>query len=173
MNRTFADWLIGTGMPENRFLLEMERVIPWKRIERLLNQELPNPGGGRPPFPFIRLFRMTLLQWWNGLSDAQTEFQCADRFSFRKFLGLGVNDRIPDSTTLEAFRHKLETAGLQEKLLKELDHLFSEKGFFLKSGTLVDATFVKAARPKSDQIVNEAKREMAIAHRCPWGKRKN
>jgi len=150
MGRTFADWLVESGMPENRFLDEMERVIPWDRVEALLNREIPNPGGGRPPFPFIRLFRMTLLQWWHGLSDAQTEFQCADRFSFRKFLGLGISDRVPDSTTLEDFRHKLEAAGLQEKLLKELDALFVERGFFLKSGTLVDATFVKAARPKSD-----------------------
>ncbi len=58
MSRTFADWLIESGMPENRFLDEMERVISWSHIEALLNQELPNPGGGRPPTPFIRLFRL-------------------------------------------------------------------------------------------------------------------
>lgn len=150
MGRSFADWLVESGLPENRFLEEMDRVIPWSRIEELLNREIPNPGGGRPPYPFAILFRMTLLQWWHGLSDAQTEFQCADRLTFRKFLGLGLMDRVPDSTTLEEFRHKLEARNLQARLLAELDSLFVEKGLILREGTLVDATFVKASRPKAD-----------------------
>jgi len=150
MGRTFADWLVDSGMPENRFLEEAEQVIPWGRIEHLLKESLPNPGGGRPPYPFILLFRMTLLQWWHGLSDREAEFQCADRFSFRKFLGLGVSDSVPDASTLEDFRHKLEAGHLQERLLVALDRLFVEKGLIVSRGTLADASFVKAARPKQD-----------------------
>ena len=69
--RSFADWLV--AIPENRFLEEMDRLLPWPGIEATLERELPNPGGGRPPTPFRLLFRMTLIQWWYGLGDLETE----------------------------------------------------------------------------------------------------
>lgn len=150
MGRTLADWMVESGMPENRFLEEMDRILPWDWIEDTLRRELHNPGGGRPPYPFMVMFRMMLIQWWYGLSDAQSEFQCADRMTFRKFLGLGLMDKIPDSSTLEDFRHKLEAHQLQEKLLSRMDALLACKGLVCSTGTLVDATFVKAARPKAD-----------------------
>jgi transposase, IS5 family len=128
----------------------MERIIPWKEIDVLLESHMPNPGGGRPPYPFQLMLRMTLLQWWHGLGDLQTEFECADKFSFRRFLGLGLTDKVPDGTTLEDFRHKMETCQLQQKLHRLLNDLMERRGLFVKKGTLVDATFVKAARPNAD-----------------------
>jgi len=60
------------------------------------------------------MLKMHLLQTWYGLSDEQTEFQCKDRLTFRKFLNLGIedNDNVPDATTLENFRHKLVESNL-------------------------------------------------------------
>lgn len=152
MTWSIADFLVVPNLPENRFLEEMERVIPWKQIDRLLEQGLPAPlSGGRPAYPFNLLMRMTLLQWWHGLSDAQTEFQCADRMSFRRFLNLGLTDKVPDASTLEDFRHKLEAARLQIEILAMLEALLIEKGLLVNKGTLADASFVKAARPRQDK----------------------
>jgi transposase, IS5 family len=150
MSRSFVDWMTEGVFPENRFLEEMERIIPWKAIDELLETHLPNKGGGRPPYPLQLMLRMTLIQWWHGLGDLQTEFECADKLSFRRFLGLGLNDRIPDGTTLEDFRHKMEACQLQVKLHELLNGLMERRGLFVKTGTLVDATFVKASRPKAD-----------------------
>jgi IS5 family transposase len=92
---------------------------------------------------------MHLLQTWFGLSDAQTSFQCEDRLSFRKFLGLSIDKPIPDSTTLENFRHELENTGLDEGLLRHLDDFFKQKGLLLKEGNMVDASFIEAnSRPR-------------------------
>jgi len=150
MKLTFADWMTESGFPTNRFLDEMDRIIPWQQVDALVKANIPNPGGGRPPFDFNLMIRMTLIQWWYGLSDLDTEFRCADSFSFRRFLKLGITDKIPDGTTLADFRHKMEACQLQQQLHILLDRLMQQQGLFVKAGTLVDATFIKAARPKTD-----------------------
>ena len=146
-----ADLAFTKACPSHRFLEEMANVVPWDLFEQQLTQHLRHKAGGRPPYPRLLLFKLHLLQLWHGLSDAQTEFQCHDRLSFRKFLGLGIDARIPDSTTLENFRHELRASGLDERLLNVLDAFFKQQGLLLKEGNVVDATFVKAnARPKKD-----------------------
>jgi IS5 family transposase len=92
---------------------------------------------------------MYLLQLWFSLSDVQTEFQCQDRMSFRRFLGVSFNSPIPDSTTLEDFRRDMRNADLDTRFLNDLDDFFKDAGLLLKQGSLVDATFMKAnARPR-------------------------
>lgn len=157
MSLTFADW-IANGFPENRFLEEMQRLLPWQHIQTLLEAEMPNPGGGRPPTDFLLLFKMTLIQWWYGLGDLDTEFRCADSFSFRRFLGLGMADPVPDGTTLALFRQKMQSVGLQEKLNETVCRLLEQKGLLLKQGTIVDATFVKGARPRHDPDSKKGKK---------------
>jgi transposase, IS5 family len=147
----FADLAIAQVAPTHRFLDEMNRTIPWELFDRLLDTHIRRKSGGRPPYPLRLLFKMSLLQTWFGLSDAQTEFQCRDRLSFRTFLGLGIDDRIPESTTLENFRHDLIRTGLDVKLVNELDAFFKAKGLLLKEGNLVDASFIQAnSRPRKD-----------------------
>lgn len=147
----FADYFLQKACPQHRFLEEMTESLPWQRFEDLLNQHLPIQKTGRRPYPKILLFKMYLLQLWFSLSDAQTEFQCRDRLSFRKFLGVSVDASIPDSTTLEDFRRDMRNAKLDTLLLNDLDLFFQEAGLLLKQGSLVDATFMKAnARPRKD-----------------------
>jgi IS5 family transposase len=147
----FADIVFAQICPSHRFLEEMSRVIPWDLFEQALQDKIRHKTGGRPPYPRLLLFKMHLLQMWFGLSDAQTSFQCEDRLSFRKFLRLGIAESIPESTTLENFRHELEDTGLDEGLLAHLDTFFKEKGLLLKEGSMVDATFIEAnSRPRKD-----------------------
>ncbi len=130
--------------PSNTFLEEMQEIVPWERIEKFLNGKIPSKTGGRPAYSLLLLYKMHLLQTWYGLSDAGCEFQVKDRFSFRLFLALEIQDKVPDASTLEDFRHKLAENGLAEELLAEMDCYFQEKKLILKEGNLVDATFLKA-----------------------------
>lgn len=147
----FADLAIAQACPTHRFLEEMSVTIPWDWFEAKLKAHIHHKPGGRPPYSRLLLFKMHLLQNWFALSDAQVQFQCQDRLSFRKFLGLGINDKIPDSTTVEDFRHELLQTGLSSNLLVELDRLFQEQGLLLKQGSLVDASFMQAnSRERKD-----------------------
>lgn len=148
---SLADLIIADICPTHRFLEEMTHAIPWTLFESQLIQHIHHKTGGRPPYPRLLLFKVSLLQTGFHLSDAQTEFQCCDRLSFRKFLALSIDDSIPDATTLENFRKELRETGLDVGLVDTLDRFFMEEGILLKEGNLVDASFIKAnSRPKKD-----------------------
>lgn len=149
----FAQHVVNEVNPGNRFLEEMNQAVPWEILKRELERGINRKSGGRPPYPLLLLLKMHLLQVWFGLSDAGCEYQIRDRLSFREFLGLGINERIPDATTLENFRHDFEP--MSEGVLARLDGFFKEKGLLLKEGNMVDATFIQAnSRPHKDQERN-------------------
>jgi transposase, IS5 family len=148
---SLADLIIADVCPTHRFLEEMTHAIPWTLFEKQLTLHIHHKTGGRPPYPRLLLFKMSLLKTWFCLSDAQTEFQCRDRLSFRKFLGLSIDDSIPEATTLENFRQELRETGLDVGLIDTLDDFFNEQGILLTEGNLVDASFIRAnCRPKKD-----------------------
>jgi transposase, IS5 family len=102
---------------------------------------------GRPPCPPLVLFKMSLLQHCYGLSDPQCEELVADRISWRRFVGLGLQDKVPDETTLVYFRRRLREEGAHEGLLLQLvNRQLEEQGLILRTCTLVDATLLQAAR---------------------------
>jgi hypothetical protein len=98
------------------FRAEIEAVV-------LTPDEVRKSSAGRKPIDAIVLFRMLVLQALNNLSDDQAEYQVRDRLSFTRFLRLGIEDSIPDATTLWLCREKLAKAGLIEKLFDRFDQL--------------------------------------------------
>jgi IS5 family transposase len=108
---------------------------------------------GRPPFPPIVMFRALLLAQWYDLSDRDLEEALCDRLSFRRFVGLAMEQTTPDHTTLCRFRERLNEAGLSGKLLALVNAQIEAKGLMLKRGTLIDATIVEtaAARPAANE----------------------
>jgi IS5 family transposase len=149
----FAQFVVEGVCPENRFLEEMNKVVPWELLEKELKRGIIRKSGGRPAYPLLLLFKMHLLQVWFGLSDVGCEFQVRDRLSFRRFLGLEIDGSVPEATTLENFRH--DFAPISAKVLSRLDNFFKEQGLLLKSGNVVDATFIRAnSRPHKDPEKN-------------------
>src|SRR5438552_18731627 len=78
----------------------------------------------------------------HNLSDEQVEYQVRDRLSFTRFLRLGIEDRIPDGTTLWLFREKLAKAGLIERLFDRFDQHLGAQGYIARGGQIIDATIV-------------------------------
>lgn len=139
--------------PANDFLERLDATVNFKPIEKALQAMYPATLG-RPPCPPLALFKMSLLQHCYGLSDPQCEELVSDRMSWRRFTGLGLQDKVPDETTLVRFRQRLMEHGLHEKLLQLVNRQLEQKGFILKTCTLVDATLLQAARrapSKADQ----------------------
>jgi IS5 family transposase len=134
-----------SSTPANDFLERLDRALEWRPLERALQAMYPATTG-RPPCPPLALFKMSLLQHCYGLSDPQCEELVSDRLSWRRFVGLGLQDKVPDETTLVRFRQRLVEHGLQKKLLGLVNRQLEQKGFILKTCTLVDATLLQAAR---------------------------
>ena len=137
-----------SGRGRNPALERVAALVDWDRIEALLSG-LREDGPGRPGYRPLLLFKALLLQAWYGLSDAELEYRLGDSLAFGRFVGLSLEDDIPDHTTLCRFRNRLISGRLLEKLFAELDRQLEAAGLVLKTGTLLDATLVEtsAARP--------------------------
>ena len=139
-----------------KFLAEMDAVVPWLRLLALIGPHYPRvgPKGGRPPMPLETMLRIYFLQNRYALSDPMAEEMLYDSDAMRQFVGIELgDDRIPDETTILNFRHLLEKHQLTEKLFAEENGHLADQGITLRSGTLVDATIIDA--PSSTK--NEAK----------------
>jgi IS5 family transposase len=137
----------GKKTRREQFLSEMERVVPWARLCAVIEPHYPKPrnSGGRPPLPLERMLRIYCLQQWYNLSDPGAEDSLYDSITMRHFAGVKTDaDVIPDETTILNFRRLLETHGLTEQLLAEINALLSQRGLFVGKGTIVDATIINA-----------------------------
>ncbi len=128
--------------------------LDWRRFGKTLRKVFKDCKDGRPSYPPVMLFKVLLLQQWYGLSDPMAEEAIGDRLSFRRFLGLGLHDAIPDETTICRFRGRVAEKGLGDKLLRELNRQLDGKGLLVKHGTLVDASLVEAQTrpPRKDDL---------------------
>jgi IS5 family transposase len=128
-----------------RFLAEMNAVMPWPRLLGLIEPHYPKPGKGTQPLPMERMLRIYFMQHWFNLSDPGAEDALYDSESMRRFAGIELaEDVIPDESTILRFRHLLERHGLTERIFEEVRELLEEKRLLLKSGTIVDATIIAA-----------------------------
>jgi transposase, IS5 family len=128
-----------------RFLAEMDQVIPWQRLIALIEPHYTKPGRGRRPLGLEKMLRIYFLQHWFDLSDPAAEDAIYDSESMRRFVGVELGeDTIPDESTILRFRHLLEEHELTRAIFEGIGSLLEEKGLLLKQGTIVDATIIAA-----------------------------
>jgi IS5 family transposase len=149
---SFVEALLPGGLKGSGRLDRLTELVRWYRFEKLLarlRQEGPGRAGYRPAV----MFKALLLQSLYGLSDPELEEALGDRLSFRRFVGLSLEDDTPDHTTICRFRLKLIDDGLLDKLFAELDRQLEQAGVILKRGTMLDATLIEtgAAAPPRGQ----------------------
>src|SRR3990170_2474750 len=128
-----------------KFLEEMNRVIPWAELLQIIKGYYPKAGNGRQPMPIERMLRIYFMQQWYGLSDPAMEDALYDIESLRRFAGIDMEtDAIPDETTILNFRHLLEKHELTKQIFEKTQWYLKEKGLLLREGTIVDATIINA-----------------------------
>jgi transposase, IS5 family len=148
---SFVDALLPQGAGGSGRLDRLTGLVKWYRFEKRL-AGLRSEGPGRAGYAPLLMFKALLLQSLYGLSDAELEEALGDRLSFRRFVGLGLEDATPDHTTICRFRLRLIEQNLLETLFAELDRQLEQAGVILKRGTMLDATVIEtgASRPPRD-----------------------
>ncbi len=146
--RTFASlaWTQkGKVTRRERFLAEMDAVIPWARLQALIAPHYPQAGAGRQPLGLAKMLRIYFLQQWFNLSDPQAEDSIYDSEAMRRFARVELGDDVvPGESTILRFRHLLEQHGLTQRIFEEIRELLEERRLLLKAGTNVDATIIAA-----------------------------
>jgi IS5 family transposase len=128
-----------------RFLAEMDAVIPWASLVAIVRPHYPVAGKGRPPLDLETMLRVYFCQQWFNLSDPAAEDAIYDSESIRRFVRVDLGeDTVPDESTILRFRHLLEAHELTEDIFIAIGAILESKGMMLKKGTIVDATIINA-----------------------------
>jgi IS5 family transposase len=158
---TLADGMLADlGGPRTASLLErLDAATPWEQLAAVVRPLYRNTSakGGRPNVPVIVMLKITMMQRWFGLSDPAMEEAILDRLSFRRFLGLGIDDPAIDHATIALFRKRLHDAGLASELFDIVNVHLQAQGLIVSEGTAVDATIIEAPRGrlrKNDPLEN-------------------
>jgi IS5 family transposase len=157
--RTFASlaWTTkGKVTRRERFLAEMDAVIPWAPLLALIAPHYPQAGRGRQPLGLEKMLRIYFVQQWFNLSDPQAEDALYDSEAIRRFVGVELGDDVvPDESTILRFRHLLERHQLTEALFGAIRDQLTAQRLLLQAGTIVDATIIHA--PSSTKNVAHAR----------------
>ena len=129
-----------------RFLDEMNRVVPWAELVAVIEPVYPKAEGpGRPPVGVDRMLRLHCLQQWFNLSDPAVEEALYDSRAMRQFVGIDLGrEPVSDETTIGKFRHLLEAHQLGEQLFVRIREQLVTQGLQVSRGTIVDATIIAA-----------------------------
>lgn len=142
------------GDPLERLIKGVDFEVFRGFLEEKLPSKIQNKGG-RPPYDYILMFKILILQRFYNLSDDQVEYQINDRISFMRFLNLTLADDVPDSKTVWNFREKLITKELIEPIfylfLKELEKL----DLIVNQGKIIDASFVEVPKQRNSREDND------------------
>lgn len=150
---------------KNRKVTRTEKKL--RKIERLLNFEdvverfsvidkTKHGIGGRPRKEVLMMTKILFVQYLYNMSDPELEDQLNDRLSFQRFVGLNMNSKVPDYTTIWRFRDALIQHNLLDGLFELVIQECDAKGLIIKRGTIVDSTIIKSVnRPLSKKKRNE------------------
>lgn len=144
-----------------KFLAEMDQVVPWQRLIAAIEPHYPRGKRGRAPIGLDRMLRLYFVQQWYGLADEALEDAVSDSAAIRNFVGIDLGrEEAPDATTVLKFRRLLQANALTERMFAEINAHLSERGLMMREGTMVDATIINA--PSSTK--NKAKERDGEMH---------
>jgi transposase, IS5 family len=146
-------------------LLRLEEMMDWQifmpTLERTFAKEKKSKAG-RKSYPLLLMFKILILQNLYNLSDYQTEYQIRDRLSFTRFLGLRMQDTVPDEKTIWVFKEALIKANAIEKLFNKFNEYLGLKGYSAALGTIIDASIVASPKQRNSRDENKIIKEGGI-----------
>ena len=145
---------------KNDPLVKIDEVVPWEDFRPRLETVWRKPAGerkspaGRKPWDAVVMFKAIVLCALYNLSDDQVEYQLRDRLSFMRFLGLGLEDKVPDANTLWLYREQLARAGVIEALFEDFDGYLAQQGYLAMGGQIIDASIVPVPKQRNSRDDN-------------------
>lgn len=145
---TFSDYAISHRKIKNVFFTQVDKIIDWKLIEKEINKSYQKglSVDGRKSYSGLLLFKLNLLQTWYGLSDYEVEAQANDSISFTKFLGLSLEDSIPDHSVISRFRTELSKKNAYESIFQMVNTQLEKHDVIVRTGAIVDASVIDSPR---------------------------
>jgi|TARA_B100001964_G_C14149230_1_gene561215 IS5 family transposase len=145
---------------KNDPLVQIDAVVPWEDFRVRLEAAWRKPpeerksNAGCKPRDAVVMFKAIVLCALYNLSDDQVEYQIRDRFSFMRFLGLGLEDKVPDAKTVWLYRDQLAQVGVIEALFEDFDGYLEKQGYLAMGGQIIDASIVAVPKQRNSRDEN-------------------
>ena len=155
-------------------LEKLNKFIQWENFKGILKKALKKEAkgaGGRPPYDYVMMFKILILQKLYNIADDATEYLIKDRLSFQRFLGLALCDTVPDAKTIWNFREVLRESDVLDTVFYRFVKQMEEKKIITHSGSIVDATFVEVPKQRNTKKENEEIKEGKTP--AQWETKKN
>lgn len=147
----FADFMVEKRKIKQVFFNQVNLIVDWRLVSNIINKHYQKGESavGRPSYDGLVLFKMSLLQTWYGLSDYEVEDRVNDSISFSKFVGISLDDAVPDHSVLSRFRTEMTQKGAYEKLFKAMNKQLEKHKIIVKKGAIIDASIIDSPlKPK-------------------------
>lgn len=149
----------------SKHLAKLNQIVDWQPLVEAISviDRTSRKTGGRPRTNPLWMIKATFLQGLFSLSDPQLEDQLIDRLSFQRFVGINLDQEIPDFTTFWRFKEALSAHSLDERIFELVNGQLEAKGLMVKKGTIVDASIL----PSSGRPLSDSKREELARNPSP------
>jgi len=153
----YGNYLYDQVVPADHFLRKLSQIIAWKRFTRKLIKLYKGEGVvGRPPFDPALVLKAELIAYLYNLSERQVEVHINENLPAKFFVGLAVDQKAPDHSTLTVFRERLIERGklkVFEEILEEIVQIALQSKIQFGSIQIVDSVHsvanVNTAKDKS------------------------
>ena len=169
----YGDYLYDQIVPPNHFLRKLREVVPCQPFTyRLVNYHKGKARTGWPPIDPSPMLRMLLLSYLYDLSESEVEGYCQENLPAKYFLGLAIDDRVPDHSTLTVFKNRiLENGKLKAyiRLLNSIIQIAREQGVVFGSLQIIDSTHTVANVNVHKDDHRQKKGELPRDPNAHWG----
>ena len=132
MDSFYGKFLYEQVIPKDHFLVKLKEVIDWSSYTKKFITYYKGKGEiGQAPYNPTTILKMLLVSYLYNISERQTEVVVNENLPTKFFVGLGVNEKSPDHSTLTLFKNRLiENRGIKvyEELFNEIIIIAMEKG---------------------------------------------
>ena len=164
---SFSEYDVTRRTRKGNFLKQIDQLIDWGAIEKAITVHYAPilDAAGRPAYSGLLLFKMLLIGIWNGgLSDESVEDMANSNLHVMRFLGLSLEDDVPDHSVLSRFRTRLTAAGAWDGLLAQVNAQIQAHDILVRQGCHVDASITQSprkprARPAYEVVSDREERD--------------
>lgn len=143
-------------IPKDHLLVKIDSIIDFSFIYEKLEDRYSDVGrGSEDP---VMMTKMLLLEYIYRLSDGDIRDRALTDVAFRWFLGLGLDDKVPDDTTISRFRvHRLCEENLNS-FFSEIIKECIKRDLIGKRRHIIDTTDVAANAnyPSDKKLIRNA-----------------
>ena len=131
-------------MPEKHFLRDLEKAIDFSFIYEKVAHLYSNKGA--PSVDPVIIIKMLLIGYFYGIeSERQLENECNYNITYKWFLGLELEDKVPDHSTISQLRRrKFSDSSIFQDIFDVIVRKCIEEGLVDGKLLLTDSTHIKA-----------------------------